>query len=281
MTSLRCNRSNPADPVLLDIRMPEMDGYKVCRHLKANEQTREIPVIFISALHHMEDKLQAFRASGFDYVAKPFQAEEVLARVKAHLNLYRLQCDLQSIIDERTSGLRLPLESLKESQQKFANFLEETILAISMTTEKREPYNAGQQWWVSLMAAEIARELDMSPERIEGFRLGAMVHDIGKIYVPVDILSHPGALSNIKFSLIKTHPQGLKGQDIILEARIIAIADVVEATASHRAYRPSLGLETALQAIREGAGAIYNTDVATACTRLFAEKAYSVPDTLH
>ena len=294
--------------------MPEIDGYEVCRRLKADEKTREIPVIFISALHDMEDKLLAFRAGGVDYVAKPFQVEEVLARVQAHLKLYRLQCDLQSIIEERTLDLRQTLESLKESQLKYASILEETILAISMTIEKRDPYTAGHQWRVSLMAAKIAHELDMSPERIEGLRLGAMVHDIGKIYVPVDILTRPGALSDLEFSLIKTHPQvgndiikhvqfpwpvanmilqhhermdgsgypqGLKGEEILLEARIIAVADVVEATASHRPYRPALGLESAMKEISEGAGKIYDPDVAAACIKLFTEKGYTVPDVSH
>ena len=312
--ALQSIHSSPPDLVLLDIRMPEMDGYEVCRRLKADEKTREIPVIFISALHDMEDKLLAFRAGGVDYVAKPFQVEEVLARVQAHLKLYRLQCDLQSIIEERTLDLRQTLESLKESQLKYASILEETILAISMTIEKRDPYTAGHQWRVSLMAAKIAHELDMNPERIEGLRLGAMVHDIGKIYVPVDILTRPGALSDLEFSLIKTHPQvgndiikhvqfpwpvanmilqhhermdgsgypqGLKGDEILLEARIIAVADVVEATASHRPYRPALGLESAMKEISEGAGKIYDPDVAAACIKLFTEKGYTVPDVSH
>ena len=308
--ALQSIKSSPPDLILLDIRMPEMDGYEVCRRLKADEQTREIPVIFISALQDVEDKLSAFRAGGVDYVAKPFQVEEVLARVRAHLNLYRLQCDLQSIIDERTRDLRLTLESLSKSQEQYANVLVETIQAISMTIEKRDPYTAGHQWRVSLMAVEIARELGMDEARIEGLRLGAMVHDTGKIYVPVDILTRPGALSDIEFALIKTHPQvgndiikhvhfpwpvadmilqhheridgsgyprGLKGDEILLEARIIGVADVVEATASHRPYRAALGLDYALKEIRKGAGNIYDTEVAAACLRLFEEKGYSIP----
>lgn len=308
--ALQSIKSSPPDLILLDIRMPEMDGYEVCRRLKGDEQTREIPVIFISALQDMEDKLSAFRVGGVDYVAKPFQVEEVLARVRAHLNLYRLQCGLQDIIDERTRDLRITMESLRESQQKYANVLEETILAISSTIEKRDPYTAGHQWRVSLMAVEIARELGLSEERIEGLRLGAMVHDIGKIYVPVDILTRPVALSDIEFSLIKTHPQvgndiikhvqfpwpvadmilqhhermdgsgypaSLKGEDILLEARIISVADVVEATASHRPYRPALGLDVAMEEIRKGSGRIYDTEVAAACLRLFEEKGYTIP----
>ncbi|WKJ88679.1 response regulator [Methylomonas montana] len=308
--ALKSIKSSPPDLILLDIRMPEMDGYEVCRQLKRDEQTRDIPVIFISALQDMEDKLAAFQAGGVDYVSKPFQMEEVLARVQAHLKLYRLQRDLQDIVDERTLDLRTALESLKESQKKYAGVLEETILAISMTIEKRDPYTAGHQWRVSQMAVAIATELGMDAAPLEGLRLGAMVHDIGKIYVPVDILTRPGRLSDIEFSLIKVHPQvgsdimrqvhfpwpvadmilqhherldgsgypnGLKGEEILFEARVIAVADVLEAMASHRPYRPGLGQEPALAEIRRGAGSIYDADVAAACLRLFEEKGYSMP----
>lgn len=309
--ALQSIKSSPPDLILLDIRMPEMDGYEVCRHLKADEQTREIPVIFISALQDMEDKLNAFRVGGVDYVAKPFQMEEVLARVQAHIKLYRLQCNLQNVIETRTQDLRMTLESLSESQKKYSKILEEMILAISMTIEKRDPYTAGHQWRVSLIAAEIAHELGMSADRIEGIRLGGMVHDIGKIYVPVEILARPGALSDIEFSFIKTHPEvgydivkhvqfpwpvadmilqhherldgsgyprGLKRGEILLESQIISVSDIVEAIASHRPYRPALGLEHALKEIRAGAGRIYDADVAAACLRLFEEKGYMLPE---
>jgi putative nucleotidyltransferase with HDIG domain len=236
--------------------------------------------------------------------------EEVLARVQAHLKLYRLQRDLQDIVDERTQELRIALESLQDSQQKYTNVLEETIQAISMTIEKRDPYTAGHQWRVSLMSAEIAKEMGMDANIIEGLRLGAMVHDIGKIYVPVDILTRPGRLSEIEFSLIKIHtqvgsdimrqvhfpwpvadmilqhhermdgsgyPHGLKGDEILPEARVIAVADVLEAMASHRPYRPAMELDTALAEIRRGAGTLYDAEVAAACLRLFEERGYSMP----
>lgn len=308
--AMKSIRSTPPDLILMDIRMPGMDGYEVCRQLKLDAQTREIPVIFISALQDMEDKLAAFKAGGVDYVCKPFQMEEVLARVHAHLKLYRLQRDLQNIVDERTQELRAALESLRESQQKYTKVLEETIRSISMTIEKRDPLTAGHQWRVSLIATEIAREMGMASERIEGLRLGAMVHDIGKIYVPVDLLTRPGHLSEIEFSLIKTHPQvgveimqqvdfpwpvvdmilqhherldgsgyphGLKGEEILLEARVIAVADVMEAMVSHRPYRPARSFDDALAEIRHGAGVIYDADVAAACLRLFEDKGYSLP----
>lgn len=309
--ALKSIKAAPPDLILLDIRMPGTDGYEVCRQLKSDERTREIPVIFISALQDMEDKLAAFQAGGVDYVSKPFQMEEVLARVQAHIKLYRLQRDLQIIVDERTQELRAALESLRESQNKYAGVLEETILAVSMTIEKRDPYTAGHQWRVALMVVEIAREMGLSPDRIEGLRLGAMVHDVGKIYVPVEILTRPGLLSDLEFALIKTHaqvgcdilqsvhfpwpvaemilqhhermdgsgyPRGLKGDEILLEARIIAVADVLEAMASFRPYRPALGLEQGLTEIRLKAGSLYDAEVAAACLRLFEERGYTIPE---
>lgn len=309
--ALKSIRSSPPDLILLDIRMPGMDGYEVCRQLKRGEHTREIPVIFISALQDAEDKLAAFQAGGVDYVSKPFQMEEVLARVQTHLKLYRLQRDLQGMVEERTRELISTLESLQESRKQYADILEQTIQAIALTLEKRDPYTAGHQWRTAQIAVEIARELGMEAHCIEGLRLGAMVHDIGKVYVPVEILNRPGRLTQIEFSLIKTHPQvgyeivqhirfpwpvvemilqhhermngsgypnGLRGEEIVFEARVLAVADVLEAMASHRPYRPAVGLDKALDEIRQGAGIVYDPEVATACLRLFEEKGYRLPD---
>lgn len=308
--ALKSIEAGPPDLILLDIRMPGMDGYEVCRQLKGRERTREIPVIFISALQDVDDKLAAFQAGGVDYISKPFQMEEVLARVRTHLKLYRLQRDLQAMAEDRARELNRTLESLHESREQYAHALEQTIQAVSLTIEKRDPYTAGHQWRVSRIAAEIAREMGMAPERLEGLRLAAMIHDIGKIYVPVEILNRPGRLSELEFNLIRTHPdvgyeivrtirspwplaetvrqhheridgsgypQGLKGDDILLEARILAVADVVEAMASHRPYRAALGLDAALAEIRRGYGTIYDAEAAAACLRLFEEKDYQIP----
>jgi putative two-component system response regulator len=294
--------ANPPDLVLLDIRMPEMDGYEVCRQLKLNPLVAEVPVIFISALQDTEDKVAAFKSGGVDYITKPFQLEEVLARVKAHLNLYRIQRDLQSIVEERSHELVITLETLNESQKKYAHILEQTIQAISLTIEKRDPYTAGHQMRVSQLSVLIAKEMELDENMIEGLRLGAMVHDIGKIYIPSEILNRPGKLSDIEFMMIKTHsqvghdimvnvefpwpvaemiyqhhermngsgyPRGLKGNEILLEARILAVADVLESMASHRPYRPALSIEVAIEEIRGGAGTCFDADVAVACLRLF------------
>jgi putative two-component system response regulator len=288
--------------ILLDIRMPEMDGYEVCRQLKLDPITAEIPVIFVSALQDTEDKLTAFKSGGVDYITKPFQLEEVLARVDTHVRLHQIQRDLQILVDERTYALTASLFTLNENQKRYSHILEQTIQALALTIEKRDPYTAGHQSRVSKLAVSIAQEMKLTDDFIEGLRLGGMVHDIGKIYIPAEILNRSGRLSEIEFQLIKTHPQvgydimkdvefpwlvaemiyqhherldgsgyprGLKGDEILLEARILTVADVLEAMASHRPYRLAVGIEKGLEEIQRGAGSCYDAAVVAACLRLF------------
>jgi len=301
--ALRAVAASLPDLILLDIRMPGMDGYEVCRRLKADPRTSEIPVIFISALSETEDKLAAFRAGGIDYVTKPFQSEEVMARVRTHLQLRHMQQHLETLVDDRT-------EALRASRQQYHDMLVQTIQAIAMTEEKRDPYTAGHQFRVARLADAIAEVMGMDKDAREGLRLGAMIHDIGKIYLPSEILNRPGQLSEIEFAMIKTHPEvgreitakvafpwpvaemihqhherldgsgyprGLKADAILPEARIIAVADVVEAMASHRPYRAALGIDIALNEIRRGAGHLYQPEVVDACLRLFEQDGYRLP----
>ncbi len=195
------------------------------------------------------------------------------------------------------------VENLKES-------LIGTIKAFSMALEKRDPYTAGHQNRVAELAAAIAGEMGLPEDRIEGIRLGAMIHDIGKISVPAEILNRPGKLTPAEFEIIKSHPQtgydivsdiqfpwpvadmilqhhermdgsgyplGLNADEIILEARILAVADVVEAINAHRPYRPAIGLDTALEEIESNRGRYYDPVVVDACLRLFREKGYQLP----
>ncbi|MBI4807936.1 MAG: PAS domain S-box protein [Nitrosomonadales bacterium] len=184
-----------------------------------------------------------------------------------------------------------------------------TIQAIAVTVEKRDPYTAGHQRRVANLSVAIAMELGLSEDRITGLRLGATIHDIGKIYVPAEILTRPGQLTQIEFDFIKTHPQvgydimkdvklpwpvakmilqhhehvdgsgypqGLKGDAILLEARILTVSDVAEAMMSHRPYRPALGLEAALEEIDKYRGSHYDPAVVDVCLRLFREKGFSL-----
>ena len=176
--------------------------------------------------------------------------------------------------------------------------MEATVQVVASTVEMRDPYTAGHQRGVGRIAEAVAREMGLPPDRVRALRLAAIVHDLGKIHVPTEILTKPGALSAVEYELIKTHPQigydilkqvqfpwpiaemvlqhhekidgsgypnGLKGDAILLEARILCVADVVESMMSHRPYRPSLGLDAALDEIRKGRGKIYDPDVVDAC----------------
>jgi len=189
--------------------------------------------------------------------------------------------------------------------------LEQSIEAIAHTVEARDPYTAGHQRRVAELASAIAREMGLPEDQINGIHLAGMIHDLGKIHIPVEILSKPGKLSELEYTLIKQHPQdgydilkdvnfpwpiadivlqhherldgsgypqGLKGDAILIEARIMTVADVVEAMSSHRPYRPGLGIEAALNEISSKRGIYYDPQVVDVCLSLFRDKEYVIPD---
>jgi len=195
-------------------------------------------------------------------------------------------------------------ESLLQSRENLRDSLIGTVVAISKAVEARDPYTAGHQQRVSRLARTIAQTMGLDRDQVEGVRMGATIHDIGKIQLPAEILTKPSVLSEIEFKIVKAHaqagyeilkdvkfpwpvadiahqhhermdgtgyPQGLKGDEICLEARIVAVADVVEAIASHRPYRASLGLDAALEEITAHRGEWYDPEVVDACLKLFKE----------
>jgi putative nucleotidyltransferase with HDIG domain len=292
--------NDPPELVLLDVRMPEMDGFEVCRRLKASPRTREVPVIFVSALSETEDKVRGFELGAVDFVTKPYQREELLARVHTHLEVRRLRNHLEELVWARTRELR-------ESERKLRRSLLDSISAIAATIEMRDPYTAGHQRRVADIATTIARELRLPEDQVEGLYLASTVHDIGKIRIPAELLSKPGKLTDAEFSLIKQHaeagyeilksidfpwpiaktvlqhherldgsgyPGGLKDGETLLEARILAVADVVEAMVSHRPYRAGMGVDAALEEITRYRGTRYDAGVVDACLKLFRERRY-------
>ncbi len=198
--------------------------------------------------------------------------------------------------------------SVEESLKNLRKALNGTVKALANTLESKDPYTAGHQRRVVKLACALARELGESSNYIEGMRVMGFLHDLGKIAIPGEILSKPSRLSEYEFNLIKIHPQagydilkeidfpwpvalavlqhherldgsgyphGLSGHDIIMEARILAVADVVEAIASHRPYRPALGMEQAMKEISQHQGVLYDAAVVQACLRLLSEKAFT------
>ncbi|HQN66208.1 MAG TPA: HD domain-containing protein [Smithellaceae bacterium] len=196
---------------------------------------------------------------------------------------------------------------LKKSFEKLQSVMSSTIDAISIIVESRDPYTAGHQRRVTQLATAIAGELALSKEKIDLIRMGSLIHDIGKIYIPSEILTKPMKLNDIEYAMIKSHPEvarkilkqvdfiptvvdmvyqhheridgsgyprKLKRDDILIEARILAVADTVEAMATHRPYRASLGIEKALEEIENQRGILYDEAVADACLVLFREKGF-------
>ena len=197
--------------------------------------------------------------------------------------------------------------TLEQTLDKLSRAMTATVGVVAMTVEARDPYTAGHQRRVAELARVIAREMGNSEEFIDGIYMAGLIHDIGKIAVPAEILSKPTKLLNIEFELIKNHsqagydilkdvefpwpiaqivlqhhermdgggyPHGLKGEEILLEARIIAVADVVEAMAMHRPYRAALGIDVALKEIADHSGVRYDSQVADACLKVFRENKF-------
>jgi PAS domain S-box-containing protein len=240
------------------------------------------------------------------------QVEEALRKAKDELEI-RVEertIELRNVNKRLLIGLkerRRAEEALEKSLKSLRKALEGTVNALATTAEKKDPYTAGHQRRVAQLACAIGEAMGLSEEYIEGLRIAGSLHDIGKIVVPAEILSKPGRLNEYEFGIIKPHPQigyeilkgiefpwpvsqavlqhhekldgsgypeGLSGEEIILEARILTVADVVEAIASHRPYRPSLGIENALDEIKKNCGILYDSYVVDTCLSLFNEKGF-------
>ncbi|MBK1647224.1 HD domain-containing phosphohydrolase [Rhabdochromatium marinum] len=199
----------------------------------------------------------------------------------------------------------------RASANRLRAALVQTIEAISRTVETRDPYTAGHQRRVAALGREIARAMELDQSIVDGVYMGGTIHDIGKLYIPAEILNRPGKLNEAEFMLIRTHssvgydiiadidfpwplakmvhqhheridgngyPQGLKGGEIILQARILAVADVVDAMSSRRPYREALGLDAALEEIERGSGTRYDPEAVAACIRLFTQQNLRLED---
>ena len=213
-------------------------------------------------------------------------------------------------------GILLNITERKHAEMELQKTLESlrkavgtTIQVLVSALESRDPYTAGHQKRVADLARAIATEMEFPFDIVEGIRMAGSIHDIGKLSIPAEILTKPTKLSDLEFSLIKEHarkgyeilkdvespwplaqivyqhhermdgsgyPRNLKGDEILIEARIMAVADVVEVLASYRPYRPAMGIEVALEEIEKNKGILYDNTVADACLRLFREKAYQL-----
>ncbi len=204
--ALKAAEQNPPDLILLDINMPDMNGYEVCEKLKSSQKLKDIPVIFISALNEPLDKVKAFSTGAVDYVNKPFQFEEVLARVETHLKIHRLQVELEDY------NLHLR-ELVQEQVKEITDSQLATILALAKLAESRDDDTGDHLERVQAFAGILASQLSLmsnyssivTPEFSKNLFYACSLHDIGKVGIPDNILLKPGKLSLEEFEIMKTH----------------------------------------------------------------------------
>lgn len=295
LDALRLAMQQPCpDLILLDVIMPDMDGYEVCRRLKENERTRGIPVMFITAQNEETDEARGLSLGAQDYITKPFRASLVRNRVENQLQYKRYQDHLKDLVHERTRQLALTQEA--------------TIHAMGSLAEWRDPETGGHikrtQNYVKALAVHLARLPQYKPElddnAIFWLYLSAPLHDVGKVAIPDSILRKPGSLTDEEYTIMKEHaahghailtsadtllgensflrvagniaychherwdgkgyPRGLKGSEIPLSARLMSVADVYDALRSRRVYKPPMSHETAAGIILEGRGTQFCPD---------------------
>lgn len=293
--ALQAALNDPPDLILLDINMPEMNGYEVCLRLKATGKLEHIPVIFISALNEPMDKMKAFSVGGVDYVTKPFHFEEVRARVDTHVKLHRLQLELQKHNRDLKELVQEQVKEISASQMA-------TIIALAKLSESRDDTTGKHIMRVQSYCKVLALQMSKSPRTdshidgpyIENLILTAPLHDIGKVGIPDPVLLKPGNLTPQETATMRRHtligsetlqevlriypnnqiikmamsiacshherwdgsgyPRGLRGEEIPLSARILAVADQYDALRNERPYKPPFDHQKTFDIITVGDG---------------------------
>lgn len=298
-------RKEKPDVVFSDLRMPEIDGLEVLSTIK--KESPNTPIIIISGTGDMRDAIEALKMGAWDYIMKPIYdlavlehaIKRVIERTKLIEENLHYQEHLEYMVDERTEKLQRALDG--------------TLQVIIASVELRDPYTAGHQKKVAELARAIAVEMNLEEVTIAGLYRAGMIHDVGKLAVPTEILAKPTKLTDPEYELIKGHPEagynilknidfpwpiadiilqhhefldgsgypnGLKGNEIRIEARILTVADVVDAIASHRPYRASLGVDFAFQVLEQDKNIKYDPKVVAACIKLFKDKNYKLKENL-
>jgi len=310
-------REEQPDLILLDVMMPVMNGYEVCRKLKQSPRTKEIPVIFLTALHDDTDEATGLKLGAVDYIAKPFNPELLRHRISTQITLKAHRDNLEEMVDQRTRMLSLTQNVTIEIAGHIAEYRDpETGLHIQRTKNYVHCLALG-------LARETPREKDpvIDETYVELLTKSAPLHDIGKVGIPDCILLKPGKLTTEEFNQMKQHtcygkkiiqasetslgkdsflsiarqiayshhekwdgtgyPEGLKGQEIPLAGRLMALADVYDALRGKRVYKPAFSHKKAAGIIKSGSGTHFDpriVDVFTACQDRFQEIASKYED---
>lgn len=302
MTALEDIEANPPDLVLLDVMMPEMDGYEVCRRMKSDPRFREIPIIFVTAMGEVEDEAHGLELGAIDYIVKPISPPIVKARVKNHLELKLAKEELE----QQNEILEIKVQ---DRTKELALTQDVTIYAMASLAETRDPETGGHirrtQNYVLALAEHIRKrpkyKEELDPSTVNILHKSAPLHDVGKVGVPDSILLKPGRLTEEEFEEMKKHtihgrdtlkgaenmlgsnsflriareiayshhekwdgtgyPEGLKGEDIPLSGRLMAIADVYDALISKRVYKEPFPHKKAVAILSEGGGTQFDPDL--------------------
>jgi putative two-component system response regulator len=288
------------DLILCDIHLPGESGIDLMKY--ALSVCPDTAIIMVSGVEDPDVVEKALELGAYGYIVKPFKASEVIINVSSAFRRQRLE------VESRIYRENLE-QTVADRTAKLQEVLDGVIQAIAQIVESRDPYTAGHQQRVAEIAVGMAENMGFSQDRVKGIRMAGIIHDLGKISVPAEILSKPSRLNDMEFGLIKAHPQtgydilkgiefpwpiaemvyqhheridgsgyprGLKGKEILLEAQILSVADVVEAMASHRPYRAKLGIDKALDEISKNRGVLYDPEAAGACLKLFGEKRFNL-----
>ena len=273
-------QENKPDLILLDIHMPEMDGFQTMMAIRDNEAAADIPVIFLTADDDSNTEKRGLEVGAVDFIKKPFVPEVLLLRVRHTIDLSRLQTDLEHEVQKKTQEIAAQHEKLERISMQI-------VKALSGAVDAKDTYTNGHSLRVAEYSKEIARRAGLSKEMQDDIYMMGLLHDVGKIGVPDAIINKPAHLTEEEFAVIRNHPvmgarilknikdfpklitgarwhherydgkgypDGIAGEEIPLEARIIAVADAYDAMSSRRSYRDVLPQETVRLEIEKGKG---------------------------
>lgn len=287
------------DIVLLDIMMPVMDGYEVTRKIRANPASRLLPIILVTALQNAEDRVKGIEAGCDDFISKPFDKMELLARIRSLLKVKAYNDLMENYRKELEVAVAARTEDLRDALERIKTASLETVYRLSVASEYRDEDTGAHIQRVSHYAFAIASQMGLDEGTAESILQAAPMHDLGKIGIPDQILMKPGKLSEPEFEIMKTHtiiganilegskaeylsigetialchhekwdgsgyPNGLMGSRIPIAARITAIADVFDALTSKRPYKEPFSVEKSTALIKAGRGSHFDPDVVDA-----------------
>ena len=285
------------DLILLDVYMPEMDGHEVIRELKKNPEYEDIPVVFLTSDVEENTEIQGFSEGAIDFLRKPFRKDVAIQRIRRILELSYLQKNLQEEVEKQTEVA----ENRRESVERLSW---QMVQALAHTIDAKDSYTNGHSTRVAQYSVMLAEKMGYEGEKLEQLQYAAMLHDIGKIGVPREIINKPSKLTDEEFAIIKTHPaigenilkevseipdiaigarwhherfdgrgypDGLKAEEIPILARIIGVADAYDAMTSKRSYRDVLPQEVVIGELEKGKATQFDPEIAELMIELIKE----------